>query len=270
MQTAITEHYNAKSAETLENRQLSASINVRNFNNWLKSTLITNLHLNHPTVLDICCGKGGDLPKWISAKIAKLVAVDIADQAVAEYKRRYKSSNAKFPAVFIVADCFSEDLQSHFKRIKFDLVSCQFALHYAFDNETRARQLFHNISINLRKGGSFICTIPNAARLLDKLRYGTEFGNTLYHIKFDHQGLQRQAFGEQYTFTLIDAVDSVPEYLVHYQTLLILASEYGLKLEKCWTFPQFHREYNNPRGLAPDEWEVIGIYLAFVFKKIST
>ena len=49
---------------------------MRNFNNWVKSVLI-RIHLDKvgrdAIVLDLCCGKGGDLLKWKEGGIAYLV-----------------------------------------------------------------------------------------------------------------------------------------------------------------------------------------------------
>ena len=47
---------------------------MRNFNNWVKSILIrTYLSRGGGSVLDLCCGKGGDLLKWKEGRIRHLV-----------------------------------------------------------------------------------------------------------------------------------------------------------------------------------------------------
>ena len=46
---------------------------MRNFNNWVKSVLIRSFLLGGATVLDLCCGKGGDLLKWKEGGIDYLV-----------------------------------------------------------------------------------------------------------------------------------------------------------------------------------------------------
>jgi SAM-dependent methyltransferase len=48
----------------------------------------------------------------------------------------------------------------------FDVVSCQFALHYAFASEAAARCLLHNVVARLRPGGVFCGTLPNANHLV--------------------------------------------------------------------------------------------------------
>lgn len=66
-------------------------------------------------VLDMCCGKGGDLLKWKKANISHLICADIADVSVKQCENRYKDiSNQSgrdrgftplFTAEFITADC---------------------------------------------------------------------------------------------------------------------------------------------------------------------
>jgi len=46
--------------------------------------------------------------------------------------------------------------------IEFDLVSSQFAFHYAFETEEKVRQGLKNVASNLKRGGVFIGTMPNA------------------------------------------------------------------------------------------------------------
>lgn len=71
-------------------RQESPIIGLKNFNNWVKSVLITRFA--HPVlqkssvtegrprggrgkVLDMGCGKGGDMTKWAKAQIRELFCV---------------------------------------------------------------------------------------------------------------------------------------------------------------------------------------------------
>ena len=104
----------------------------------------------------------------------------------------------KYPALFIVADCFKVKIKNSkknqkFKKkiqkknskkqvrlfdeknkidpsLKFDFVNCQFALHYSFDCEESIRTFLSNVTDRLKPGGYFVGTIPNAYRLIKKLQ----------------------------------------------------------------------------------------------------
>jgi mRNA (guanine-N7-)-methyltransferase len=66
-------------------------------------------------VLDMCCGKGGDLLKWRRGNITHLVCADIAEVSVEQCQTRYndlqnRSKNERgfapvFTVEFISADC---------------------------------------------------------------------------------------------------------------------------------------------------------------------
>jgi mRNA (guanine-N7-)-methyltransferase len=96
--------------------------------------------------------------------------------------------------------------------MQFDIVSCQFALHYSFENESRARMFARNIAERLKPGGTFVATFPSADVLQRKLDATVqmqrqrsaqrmaqmaaaakpeeprplrlEFGNSVYKVKF--------------------------------------------------------------------------------------
>jgi hypothetical protein len=63
----------------------------------------------------------------------------------------------------------------------------QFALHYSWSTEERARRALHNVSSLLQPGGYFIGTMPDANVIVHKLRdaEGLQFGNSVYEIRFD-------------------------------------------------------------------------------------
>jgi hypothetical protein len=49
----------------------------------------------------------------------------------------------QFPALFLATDCFGKNIFHDMdKDIQVNLVSCQFAFHYAFETEERLRAAF--------------------------------------------------------------------------------------------------------------------------------
>ena len=187
----------------------------------------------------MACGKGGDLPKWRETGVAFYAGIDIATESVRKDAReRYNHAKPPFPAALFVADCFEAPLEHALQpHLPFDLVSCQFALHYAFSSEQRARRALANVAAALRPGGIFLGTTADADVLVRKLRAqpGLRLANEVYSVDFSPQFASKSfaegagAFGITYCFTLLDAVEVTDEYLVHRPTLERLAGEYGLR-----------------------------------------
>ncbi|KAL0137163.1 guanine-N(7)-methyltransferase domain-containing protein [Mucor lusitanicus] len=293
--SSVAQHYNDRPDVGVVKRKESRIIRLRSFNNWVKSVLIHRYVRPRQNVFDMGCGKGGDLIKWAKARIQHLVAADIANVSLEQMRKRYETLRDRtFSAEFHAMDCYSELIAPKLdKNMRFDTVSMQFCLHYAFENEHKARIMLQNVSTQLRSGGYFIGTMPDANWIVKRVRQepvgSFGFGNSIYSITFDHikdeDGTKTgfTPFGCKYMFHLVDAVDC-PEYLVHWRTFENLASEYGLKLKFKENFHDFYasasKEEEHARllnrigvigGQAPEmtqeEWEAAGIYLAFAFEK---
>ena len=301
----VRNHYSNLPNNSISSRLKTKTIHLKKFNNWLKSVLIELYCSTGDFVLDICSGKGGDLAKWQKQKVGYVLFCDLSPnsvkQSLARYTELYNQNKQKnvptFKANFVTADCFMKNLLQQqavrqFIPFQFDFVSCQFALHYSWETESRARQLLHNVACNLRVGGHFVCTLPNAHWIMKKFAttVGNTFGNTLYQIRFEKQEKEkeennnnnkkrRRLFGEKYFFSLQDAIDDCPEYLVHPQTFITLAAEYNLDLVQHEPFHQFYAKHVDRAqfhslltrmradNISMEEWEAIGIYSVFAFRK---
>lgn len=254
----VADHYNRLEHKDIKTRFNSPIFYLRNFNNWIKSVLIHNYSnevRNQPRnsslrALDICCGKGGDLRKWEKASAQHVTFADIADVSIENCKSRYDSFRyKKFKAEFIVADCTRETLRSKYRdpSLHFDIVSCQFGLHYSFESLVQARQMLKNISDCLRADGYFIGTIPDANKIVARARKSpsNSFGNRIYNIKllFDPKASGYPLFGAKYDFNLEGVVDC-PEFLVNFELLVKLASEFGLELVYKSTIEDFYKEHS--------------------------
>ncbi|GKU99569.1 hypothetical protein SLE2022_263330 [Rubroshorea leprosula] len=298
----VADHYSSRTNQTLEEREASPIIHLKKLNNWIKSVLIQLYARRGDAILDLACGKGGDLIKWDKAKIGYYVGIDIAEGSIEDCRTRYngdadhhqRRKKFTFPARLICGDCFEVRLdQVLADDAPFDICSCQFAMHYSWSTEARARRALANISNLLRPGGTFIGTMPDANVIIKKLRQaeGLAFGNSVYWIRFDEEFLDKKfksssPFGIKYKFHLEDAVDC-PEWIVPFNVFKSLAEEYDLELVFSKNAHEFVHEFlkkpeyvelmrrlgalgdgnQDQSTLSPDEWEVAYLYLAFVLKK---
>ncbi|XP_051019482.1 mRNA cap guanine-N7 methyltransferase [Acomys russatus] len=255
--STVAAHYNELQEVGLEKRSESRIFYLRNFNNWIKSILIGEFlekvrqRKNRDiTVLDLGCGKGGDLLKWRKGRISRLVCADIADVSMKQCQQRYEDMRCRrdndyiFSAEFITADCSKELLveKFHDPKMYFDICSCQFACHYSFESWEQADMMLRNACGRLNLGGYFIGTTPNSLELIRRLEASeTEsFGNEIYTVKFQKKG-NYPLFGCKYDFNLEGVVD-VPEFLVYFPLLTEMAKKYNMKLIYKKTFLEFYKE----------------------------
>ncbi|XP_017152729.1 mRNA cap guanine-N7 methyltransferase [Drosophila miranda] len=261
----VANHYNELKEGGRRDRQKSKIFFMRNFNNWIKSQLINEYMAlikeskrvgDALRVLDMCCGKGGDLLKWEKAAITHIICTDIAEVSVEQCQRRYqdileraeKSKYAnKFTAEFFACDSTLVRLRERYKDVtlQLNLVSCQFAFHYCFESLGQADCMMRNAAECLEPGGYFIATMPDAYEIMRRKREAgpdaQSFGNDVYNIKFDCETDPLPLFGAKYQFHLEGVVDC-PEFLVHFPTLVKLGRKYGLKLVRKTTFADYYKE----------------------------
>ncbi|CAB4256691.1 similar to Saccharomyces cerevisiae YBR236C ABD1 Methyltransferase, catalyzes the transfer of a methyl group from S-adenosylmethionine to the GpppN terminus of capped mRNA [Maudiozyma barnettii] len=254
----VREHYNERTViANRSKRNLSPIIKLRNFNNAIKYMLIDKYTKRGDVVLELGCGKGGDLRKYGNAGISQFIGIDISNASIQEAHKRYRSMrNLEYQVILITGDCFGESLGvavEPFPQCNFpcDVVSTQFCLHYAFETEEKARRALLNVSKSLKVGGYFFGTIPDSEFIrykLNKINKEVEkpsWGNSIYKVTFENNEYSKNGnefltpYGQMYTFWLEDAIDNVPEYVVPFETLRSLADEYGMSLELQMPFNKF-------------------------------
>ncbi|CAH0404958.1 unnamed protein product [Chilo suppressalis] len=258
--SVVAAHYNHLEEKGLKERFNSPIFYLRNFNNWVKSVLIQDYtdkirekDYGKPLrVLDICCGKGGDLSKWQKARVERVVFADIAQVSVQQCETRYEDLRRRcghlFSAEFIAADCTKDTLRDKYAdpSINFDIVSCQFGLHYSFESLSQARRMLTNISECLKPDGYFFGTIPDAYEIVSRAQKSENFsfGNRIYNIKllFDPKD-GYPLFGAKYDFHLEGVVDC-PEFLFNFDLFVKLAAQYGLELVYKARFSDFYKDHS--------------------------
>jgi hypothetical protein len=176
---------------------------------------------NKVSVLDMACGRGGDIQKYYFTKIKNYVGVDIDYSSLHSPNNgaisRYNNDRAKrpdFPSMtFIQADAGAildvasqkkalfgmgpdnvKLLEKYFgnEKIKYDRVSCQFAIHYFFKSNTTWNNFKTNLKNHIKDGGYFFFTTFDAHKLIEAIGQ-----NTSYNTTYNNNGTEELFFDIQ-------------------------------------------------------------------------
>lgn len=176
--------------------------NMRAFNNYIKSNMITTYCKYKKSVLDIGCGRGGDLLKFISTNIKNYVGVDIDnnglyiinDSAAKRYENFKKTMKHVPDMHFIHADARglfnlqaqkiifpnmnknNESLITTFlENQKFDIINNQFSLHYYLSDDISWNNYCKNINNHLNDNGYMLITTFDGENIYQKLLENQKF-----------------------------------------------------------------------------------------------
>ena len=133
----------------------------RKFHNAIKDHIIGK-YMKNKLVLDIGSGAGGDIPKYKRHQISQVVGIDIVN---VEYP--YDKSKMRFykteDNLYRIKNLIKTD-----KVKQFDIVNCQFALHYFFKTEKTLSNFISNVNENLKSNGFLVTTFIDAKSLISK------------------------------------------------------------------------------------------------------
>jgi len=328
----------------------NTTISLRNFHNlYVKKKLILSVSKKNDILIDYACGKGGDISKWIEAKLSFVFGIDISKDNLENkldgacvrylnYRKEFKSvpyalfvngnssvnirsgnamKNDKAiqitHAVFGVGTKDEEKLGRGVARQfgvgheGFNVSSCQFAMHYFFEN----LKTFQNFMINLAEctkiGGYFIGTCYDGKEIFKLLKnkkkgesielYDStytkiweikkEYDTSSFHDNSSSLGKQIDVYQE--------SIDKMfPEYLVNFDYLDRVLRNYGFQLlpleeaqelglpnssglfielfnsmnEELKKNRKIKNQYGNAFDMTPNEKTISFLNRYFVYKKI--
>ena len=263
-------------------RAQGASYPLKKFHNTVKRKLLNHFHRG-PALLDVCCGRGGDLLKWKAlcdeekTGLRQVTAMDFSSNEIDEARRRWAASGAGTSVLhvsFIVADA-AERWPTEARSAAFDTVSCMFALHYFFGSQCAATQFFSQVAAALKPNGVFIGVVPNGTHISDM---GTVRQGAL-SLTNSWRG-DAPDYGGAYTMALDDSVvdgAGSREFAVVESSLRAAAEAAGLLPETDDAlFPQGVLKKNTGRVMKPFDPPFLGsvghtmastLYAAFAFRK---
>ncbi len=152
------EYYDSKAIRSKRRRKLSDGCrDVRNAHNFIKSVVIGRHVRPGCRVLDVGCGSGGDLQKFAHAGVVEYVGLDISTQALREASNRaakIASMHVDFREWDMCSPCSTIDPAS------FDVICCNFSIHYAFVTVETSRRLLETLRTLLKRGGIIFGCVP--------------------------------------------------------------------------------------------------------------
>ncbi|OQR94606.1 mRNA cap guanine-N7 methyltransferase [Achlya hypogyna] len=188
-QQQAAEFYSSLQRASTGDRADSLLYHMRAMNNWIKSVLIREHCPNNCRVLDLACGKGGDMMKWAKQNVTSYMGVDIAQGSLEDAVGRVQKNRqlAQMDITLVQGDLgkvslLADSLYSWNARQQwhmavpvsaphaFDMVSMQFAFHYMFCDRDSATKFFTSLRNMLPVGGTFIATTIDPDRMIQKLQ----------------------------------------------------------------------------------------------------
>jgi len=306
-------------------------------NLYVKKRLIVGVAKPDDTLIDYAVGKGGDISKWKMAKLKFVLGIDVAkdniynqnDGVCARYLNERKQNRRVFDAIFIPGDSklnirdgsafFKDNERAVAKAILsssskeqlgkavtrsqgighkgFNVSSCQFAVHYMFENNTVLHGFLRNVSECTKVGGYFIGTCYDGQTVFKKLGNRENYsihveGKMIFDIqkKYNQTGFPDDETSAGYPISVYqDSINKyATEYLVNFVYLVRLMGDYGFKLisleeAKAMGFPsgsglfedlfrQMTKEtnrtqYGEAQNMSREEKEISFLNRYFIFRK---
>ena len=273
-----------------------------------------------PSLMELACGKGGDLPRWADHLFDPIIGVDSdmdnivnASDGVyarlASYKQALRGRTVAFVCMdattrmrppldevrLAVADSPHGDVISALWDVSsrsmtntalsplrglvaqgFDVVSCQFAIHYMFQTDLTLDRFIRNIEYLLRPGGVFIATCFDGDRLASKLQSSsdgqlkglTNSNAVAWSISKRYDGLFEGNPGAAIDVYVDSIHHTVREYLVSTRTLQSRMHQVGIAMVSATPFSSWFAQ--SASSLSAMERKLSELYVAYVFKRTAS
>ena len=261
------------------------------------------------SLLDVACGKGGDIHKWLMANYKCVVGLDVCEdnlvnpengaykrlsEAKMDFNKRYAflpmdTSNDIIASIDAIEDPFMRQLGKciwpaqidkqacppsirHLHALEnFDVISCQFALHYFFRTEAHLRGLLANAAKMVKSGGYFVCTYFDGDTVDERLRGVADIKSQTWRVTRKYDTYDPRSFGQKIRVFISSIGKEHEEYLVPQSLLEDVAQEFGFKILETRMFGEIYglvadgkKHYN---ALTADEKELDSLYRWSMFVK---
>ena len=276
---------------------------VYTFHNRIKDDLYkTNIHKDE-TIMELACGRGGDMHKIKKMHPSKVVGVDVSlsnitsssQGAAVRYLKDKQDNPHDFmpPILYVVGDMTdfplleqpdkympilmgtekaSTPYLTQFENLNlFDKISCQFALHYACETEMTFRSFAKNIEKYCKDGFFGTCSDGKAVYSLLLGKKTHYFGGTKqiageYTKEYQDKESWTEEFGMPVKVFLESFDKPAIEYLVPFEKVTEIMKEYGFELVESKLFSELYSGQTKI-SLTKDQQTFSFLNRSFVFKR---
>lgn len=276
---------------------------VYDFHNRIKDDLYKSNIKKDDTLLELAMGRGGDMNKWKRTRPAKVVGVDVSLANIISPTQgaavRYLTDKKRFPrdylppCLFIQGDMTTYPLleqEDKYTRVltgketaptkylsqfeglsKFDVISCQFALHYACESQ----EMFESFAKNIKTYGKDIffgtCSDGQAIYSLLLGKKGHVFGAGKqiageYLKEYEDGEMWTEQFGMPISVHLESFDKPAREYLVPFKKVTEIMEDNGWELVDTKLFSELYASQNGVT-LTQEQQTFSFLNRAFVFKR---
>ena len=276
---------------------------VYTFHNRVKEELYRNALEKNQTLLELAMGRAGDLQKWKKAHCSKVVGIDVSlaniTAAVQGAAIRYINDKKKNPHSYLPPSLFLEGDIKHFPLLEqedkympillgtesahteylekfhglqeFDAASCQFAIHYACENEETFRAFVKNIHKYCKDVFFGTCLDGQAVYSLLMGKKTHLFGNEKQLAgEFTKQYEDRESWTEEFGLGIKVFLESFEkpavEYLVPFGKVVEIFGEYGFSLQESAMFSELYEKQTNI-SLTHEQQTYTFMNRTFIFKR---
>lgn len=237
MGDGVRRHYDSLSVPTRRERSSGPAAELKRVHNAFKSRLIQRFARNANFLVDIGCGRGGDIGKWRASGVANVLGFDNSESQVAEATRR--AQEAGVPGyVFETTYADVAEALSDIPDGCADAVTSMFSLNYFFGSRAEAEALLVEVRRVLRPNGTFFGVFASGAEVR-RLYAEPELRETSAYVvrAVDGHLGPFPCFGEEYSLLLRDTVldldgsGAPTEFAVDRGILESSAAAAGLRVE---------------------------------------
>ena len=190
-----------------------------------------HLHTPRLQVLDVGCGRGGDLWKWTKNRPKTFIGLDASLTCVDEARSRFSSlvsrGRSNMSASFHLCDARRQPFPVETATV--DIVSCQFALQFFLGSMDHATHFFSEVARCLKPHGVFLAVLPDGDRVHRILEKGDNLLGHFTVARTERTNLLADPpVGIEYAFSLTQGV-ACAEFLASPRFLHAALSGAGLE-----------------------------------------